>query len=439
MNKKLEPRTISQRDAFLTYLPLAAMWIIMGVEQPALNAVIARLPAATVQLGAFGVTFALALVVESPILQMLSASTALAKDRCHYARLLRFMHILGGGLLAVHFILSVPSVFGFLIGEVAGVPEDLVWPAQRAFMWMIPFAAAVGYRRLWQGVLIKYGKAKLVPITMVIRLVVTVGLLLLGLFSQYAEGGQVAAIAIVGGVIAGAVASYVMARPVINGEMEEGSTETTPSFRWLISFYVPLSLTSIVVLASRPVLTVAIAQAPLPVPSLAAWPVLISFNFLFFSLALALQEAIIALHHSHGDFHELKLFTRRLSLGIGAIYMAIAATPLRDLWFEHVAGLGPDLIALLPAPSMIMALSPAIACFVFFYRGVNVQQERTMRVTRGVLVNLLVLLAIAFLGAVALPVAGVITAATAFTGAILLEAFYLRRVTGYWDLVFSQE
>jgi hypothetical protein len=86
---------------------------------------------------------------------------------------------------------------------------------------------------------------------------------------------------------------------------------------------------------------------------------------------------------------------------------------------------------------MIMALSPAIACFVFFYRGVNVQQERTMRVTRGVLVNLLVLLAIAFLGAVALPVAGVITAATAFTGAILLEAFYLRRVTGYWDLVFS--
>jgi nitrate reductase gamma subunit len=91
-----------------------------------------------------------------------------------------------------------------------------------------------------------------------------------------------------------------------------------------------------------------------------------------------------------------------------------------------VIGLEPQLLELVFLPALIMALSPAIGVFVFFYRGVQVQQERTTSITRGVLVNVVTLLVLLFGGAALLPVPGVVTAAAAFVGAIFLEVLYLR-------------
>ncbi|MFW5826789.1 MAG: hypothetical protein ACOCU4_01785, partial [Alkalispirochaeta sp.] len=56
-----EGPTITLKILFVFWLPLAVMWIIMGIEQPSLNAIIARLPDAEVHLAAFEVAFGLAL------------------------------------------------------------------------------------------------------------------------------------------------------------------------------------------------------------------------------------------------------------------------------------------------------------------------------------------------------------------------------------------
>lgn len=431
-------RALTQKEILLTYSPLAAMWILMGIEQPALTVAIARLPDATLQLGAFGVTFALALIVESPILQMLSAGTAMARDREHYRRLLRFMHMLALGLTAAHVALALPWVYDPLLRHGVGVPEELIAPSRAAFVAMVPWAAAVGYRRLWQGILIRYGRAKVVPTTMVIRLVVTFALLGLGLLTEYAGGARVAAIALIGGVVAGAVASYVYARPVIRDRMEPGDPVAAVGYGELGRFYVPLAATSVIVLASRPILTFGIARAPEAVRSLAVWPVVMSFNFILFSLALALQEAIIALLRTREDFRELKRFTAYLSIVLGVLYVGFVLTPLRELWFGGVVGLEPELLELVLVPALIMALSPAIGSFVFFYRGVQVQQERTASITRGVLVNVVVLVAVLFGGAALFPVPGVVTAAAAFVGAIFLEVLYLRYYSNRTSLILAE-
>lgn len=429
---------LTQKRVLLTYLPLAAMWIMMGVEQPALTAVIARLPDATVQLGAFGVTFALALIVESPILQMLSAGTAMAKDHLHYVRLLRFMHMLAVGLSAIHIVLSLPPVYESLLRYVIDVPEELIRPSRLAFTLMVPWAATVGYRRLWQGVLIRYGRANVVPVTMIIRLVVTLGLLVLGFLTEYAGGAQIAAVALIGGVVSGAVSSYVYARPVIRSELSPGSPQKAISYRGLLRFYVPLGATSVIVLASRPLLTFGIARAPEPVSSLAVWPVVMSFNFILFSQALALQEAIIALLKTKDDFRVLKRFTLYLSLILGTIYVGFVLTPLRELWFAGVVGLSADLLGYVFVPTLLMALSPAIGTFVFFFRGVQVQQERTTSITRGVVVNVVTLVIVLALGATFAPFPGVITAAGAFVAALFLEVLYLRYYSNRTSLVLTE-
>ncbi len=91
------------RKIFATWWPLAASWILMSLELPALSAVIARLPNPDINLAAYGgVVFPLALIFESPIIMLLAASTALSKDYASY-KLLRTYTIRAGLILtAVH-------------------------------------------------------------------------------------------------------------------------------------------------------------------------------------------------------------------------------------------------------------------------------------------------------------------------------------------------
>ncbi|MFN4218252.1 MAG: hypothetical protein ACK4HB_03105, partial [Candidatus Bipolaricaulia bacterium] len=55
--------------------PLAASWALMGLELPAVSAVVARLPEPQINLAAYGVVFALSMIIESPIIMLLAAST----------------------------------------------------------------------------------------------------------------------------------------------------------------------------------------------------------------------------------------------------------------------------------------------------------------------------------------------------------------------------
>jgi hypothetical protein len=57
----------------------------MAVEGPFLAAVIARLSEPMHNLAAFGVAFSVAMLVESPVIMLLSASTAWSTDRSRSA------------------------------------------------------------------------------------------------------------------------------------------------------------------------------------------------------------------------------------------------------------------------------------------------------------------------------------------------------------------
>ncbi len=72
---------VSMRCIIRTWWPLAASWLLMGLEGPAISAVIARLANPEINLAAYGgVVFPLALFIEAPIIMLLAASTALSTD-----------------------------------------------------------------------------------------------------------------------------------------------------------------------------------------------------------------------------------------------------------------------------------------------------------------------------------------------------------------------
>src|SRR5438093_12275030 len=98
---------VRDADVVRAWAPLAVSWLFMGLELPLVSAVIARLPQATIGLAAYGgVVFPLALLIESPVIMLLSASTALSRDESSYRIGRRIMLALGGRLTALHALVA---------------------------------------------------------------------------------------------------------------------------------------------------------------------------------------------------------------------------------------------------------------------------------------------------------------------------------------------
>ncbi|RPJ00275.1 MAG: hypothetical protein EHM31_08465, partial [Candidatus Aminicenantes bacterium] len=95
---EMSPSALTPGRIARFWLPLEATWLMMAAEGPFLAAIIARLAAPKENLAAFAVATALAWMVESPIIMMLSASNALVRDGVAYRKLRRFSNVLNGAV-----------------------------------------------------------------------------------------------------------------------------------------------------------------------------------------------------------------------------------------------------------------------------------------------------------------------------------------------------
>ena len=109
--------------------PLAASWLLMSVELPALSAVIARLADPKIHLAAYGaVVFPIALIIEAPIINLLAASTALSKDWDSYRKLRRFMILGGASLTALHLLVALTPLYYLVVEGVIGMRKSEAIP-----------------------------------------------------------------------------------------------------------------------------------------------------------------------------------------------------------------------------------------------------------------------------------------------------------------------
>jgi hypothetical protein len=421
-----EPLTLTK--IFLFWVPLAIMWIIMGVELPAVNAIIARLPFPKENLAAFGVTFSLSLLMEGPIIQMLTAGTALAHNLENYKRLLAFMHVLAAGLTSLHLIVGLTPLYDIIARQVIGIPEHLVGLSRQAFLFMVPWSASVGYRRMWQGVLIRYGNTRVIPITMIIRLLVMGAVLAVGYVFKFLPAASIGGLALTAGVVMGAVSAYAFLRPMLErGDIAPAKPgEEVLSWKQLLIFYLPLALTSFIVLAIRPIITAGLARASHPLDSLAAWPVIHSFLFLFSSIALSYQEVVVALLRKDEDYRHLYRFTWIVAFALLGLFYLVQVLSLDVVWFEYIVSLPADLMEFVRVPILILPFMPFFLTQVTWFRGLQVKRRETLNITKGVTINAVVLSVVLFIGAAFFPFAGVITAALALVLANCADSIYLR-------------
>jgi hypothetical protein len=359
---------------------------MMALEGPYLAAVIARLPDATFNLAAYGVAFAFAILIESPVIMLMSASTALAEDAERLRRLRRFSWGLNAVATLLLAIMLLPWVYGPLMEGVVGLPPEVARLTRGALLILLPWPAAIGYRRFLHGLLIRTGRTRLVAAGTVIRLAAMGGVTITVALLTSLPGAWAAAAGLSSGVIVEAIVARFMVGPTLR-ELRATPPEDPddiPSYRAIADFYLPLALTSLIGLSVQPLLTFFMGRAASPIESLAVFPVVHALSFVFRSFGLAFQEAAIALIGRHNEhFEPVARFALGLGLATAGALALVTFTPLSHIWFQKVSGLTPELEAFALGPARLLVPLPAMSVLLSLQRAVLVQGRRTGPITRA--------------------------------------------------------
>jgi hypothetical protein len=401
--------------------------MLMGAELPAVSAVVARLAAPEINLAAYGgVVFPLALIIEAPIMMLLAASTALSKDWDSYLKLRRFMMRAGALLTTLHVLVAFTPLYYVVVAGMIGAPAEIIEPARVGLMLTIPWTWSIAYRRFHQGVLIRFGHSRAVGLGTLLRLGADGLVLAIGYRVGTIPGIVVATSTVIAGVIIEAIYVGLCVRPVLRDQLKRAEpVEPALTFQDLLSFYIPLAMTSLLNLLVQPIGSAALSRMPQALESLAVWPVLSGLIFMLRSPGIAYNEVVVALLDEPRSASSLRRFAALLTTLTTLLLLIIAATPLAVIWFGRISGLSPSLAKLAHTSLWIALPIPSLNALQSWYQGAIVHKRSTRGITEALGVFLLTTSTILWAGVVWGQVTGLYIAMAAFGFGSLAQTIWL--------------
>ncbi|MFK5925336.1 MAG: hypothetical protein QM483_01780 [Desulfuromusa sp.] len=402
---------------------------MMAVEGPFLAAIIARLAAETINLAAYGVAFAFALVAESPVIMLMSASTALCRDRESYRQLRNFSLLLSLIVTLLLGIFLLPPIFNLIIIKLIGLPPEVASLTHTALLYLLPWPGAIGIRRFYQGVLIARHQTRRIAVSTLLRLITMASsALVLYLYSSL-SGAVLGAIALSAGVIAEALLTRYLARLVISEILQtEAKTKPYLSYRKIWDYYLPLALTPFIGLSIHPLVTFFIGRSHDALESLAVMPVIYGLTFVFRAIGLSYQEVAIALvSENQNNYLKVRNFAVVLGIFTSVSLSLIAFTPLSRLWFQNLSGLNDPLTIFATLPLQIMAIFPALTVLICFQRSILIVTRITNPISIATAIEAMGIFLVLLLAMLSFPLPGIVAASLAYVIGRLLAIAALQR------------
>lgn len=420
-------KELSLQRVISAWWPLAASWALMGAELPVVSAIVARLPDPKINLAAYGgVVFPLALIIESPIIMLLAASTALSKDWDSYHKLRRFMMALGASLTVLHILVAFTPLYYLVVVGIIGAPEEIVEPARIGLKIMTPWTWAIAYRRFNQGLLIRFGRSRAVSLGTMLRLSSNWLVLAAGYLIGSMPGIVVGTSAVAVGVVSEAIFVGFAIRPVLKGELPKAQPVQDPlTLRSFLDFYIPLAMTSLLMLLANPIGSAALSRMPEALESLAVWPVITGLIFMIRSVGIAYNEVVVALLDEPQSYANLNRFAGILSAAISGVLLLISATPISQFWFESVSALSPELAEMAKHALWLALPLPALSVMQSWYQGAILHGRHTRGITEAVSVYLLTSAFILVLGVLWGQMVGLYIGVAALTISVLVQTVWL--------------
>lgn len=412
------------------WLPLALSWMMMIVAHPITSIAIGRLPDPEVQLAAYGLTFDLAFLLESPIIMLMGVSVALTRDQASYRILRQVTLWISGVMTGVFAIVAFTPAYDPIVRGIIGVPEAVAVQARPALQVLLPWIGAIAWRRFHQGPLITVGLTRLISYGTAIRLATLTAVLAAGVVWPVLPGALLGTLALSASVVVESVVNTLWVRPVIRAlPTNAGDPLTMPG---VLRFCAPLAATDVMRTIVRPAVTAGVARAALPGISLAAWPVAASLIVLISAAAMPFQEVAVAVVEDRSSFLRVRRFIVAVGLAITALTFLIVGTPLLTAYLERIVRLPAMLRSHVVAGMWVMVPLPLTVALRNLYRGVLIRRRSTNPIQVAMMANAVVLLGMLGVGVHAgwtgVMVAAVATLAAQVAEVAMLYPFFRRVV-----------
>lgn len=397
--KIISTQALTLMEVFSYWLPLALSWLLILLENPVINAAMARLDAPELALAAFGVVMSMSVVIESLIVPLLSTVNALSINKQHFLILKRFSWVLTLITVGIHALVSFTPLYNIVIVKWINLPNELISPVHLGMQVMLPWSGFIAWRRFNQGVLIRNGKTKAIGRGTVIRLVsLILSVVFYGFFTPL-PGIAAASLAAISGTFFEAVYIQFQTSPVIknrilSGELDkedEINKESTGDLKYrdLTIFYMPLFASTLLFFLARPMVSAALARTPNPTLALAAWPVFTGLISLVRAPAISMPEVAISLGKKRDNFEILKKFSIYLSIGSLFFFLLTAFTPFRMVYFKWLMGVSEDLINAAISGAIFALLTPIFGPYTGFIRGILTLNRNTFALTIATAANVI--------------------------------------------------
>jgi hypothetical protein len=412
------------------WIPLAATWLMMSAEGPYIAAIIARRNDAAFNLAAYGVAFVLAWLAESPIMMLMTAANTLVRGRQSFLAMRRFMYILNCAVTAIMAFGVLPPVFRLVTRDVMQLPPEVAHLVHIAVAILIPWPAAIGYRRFYQGVLVRNRLTRRVAYGTIVRLTVMSVTAATLMLATSVRGSTIGALALASGVVSEAVACRWMARHVIATILATPELPGTAPLTQaaIVRFYYPLALTSMISMGTGPLLTMFAGRGRSPIESLAVLPVVQGLLFVFRGGGVAFQEVGVALSGRHGEHaREVGRASLVLACASTCALALVLFTPFAHVWLGAVAGLSPALAEFALTPARLLIALPALEYWLSLQRTSFILNGQTRVITIATAIEVGGIAAVLLVAVGRLGMTGAVAASVAMLlGRLAANAFLLR-------------
>lgn len=422
------------KSLFGLWFPLAVSFELMMLEGPTVQGAIGRLADPQLHLAAMGLALSLSLLIESPVIMLLATAIALVHDEPTFRALRRFtVYVLTACTLLTGLFAFTP-LFDLVARVWMRQPPNIVHAARPAMQIMLLWTAAIAWRRLYQGVLVKYGETRKLSLGTAFRLLSAVLTVLVLIGARRLPGAQVGAFALMAGVLIEALAITLFARPLVANRLRAQHDPLQPELtqRRILAFHAPLAATMLLTLLAQPMTSAALARLPESKETLAAWPVAFMLLLIMRGWGFAVQEITVAHYREVNARASLQRFAWMVGGITSLCTLLIVVTPLIALYFNYLLRLPIHLQSYARIGAAVGVMLPCITALGSWARGVLVAARATGAVYRGMGVNLFAHASLLGIG-IGLQLPGMLTAAGAFSLAAAGEFAYLlvqvRRIT----------
>ena len=382
---------VSLKIFILAWIPVLANWITLALEAPLVNLILLHYNINSGFIINFNIAYAFLFLVEAPIIMLNMLSISLIDNYSNYIKILKAacLIIVVSIIFFLGFLYS--SLFSYIFSHhhANGIAIDYVH-IRKLCLLILVIAIVIGYKRIFQGILFVNSSYHNILYTSIFRIFMTITFLILGLsFLSNQIDPDFASIYILGCVILmEAGLSHFFSRAHIKN-LSRLPVLASLTYKKIISFFYPLALTSIISLATFPILTFLMILFSNNATELIGFQLAFSIIAPFRSVAMSLQEVMVPfLKTATHPLRIIKKYFIYIASIVAIILLFVLVIPTTSYYFFQLADIPKNSFSYINELFSILFLYPLTTFVVIWQRSIHINNHNTQIFTVAAIAEL---------------------------------------------------